>query len=574
MARRSPQKPRSRPPVERGAIRKPWTQRCRIALVYPNTYRVGMSNLGFQTVYRLFNDLEGVLCERVFLPTQPHDIPRSVESNQPLERFHIIAFGVSFENDFPGVLHILERAGLPLAATDRGSPHPLVVAGGVACWLNPEPIAPFIDVFLLGEAEVFIGDFVTAWRPDAPRTDLLLRIATTVAGAYVPAFYEVNYHPDGRIQRFAPTADVPERIRPPQVTDLNRHPTRTAVLTGQTSFDDTILVEIGRGCPHGCRFCAAGFLYRPPRFRDTASLVETIRTGAQWTRRIGLVGAAVSDLPGIENLCRIPSLSALRFSFSSLRADALSPTLIETLRKNRVKTATIAPDAGSERMRRVINKGITESQILSAAENLVAGGIPNLRLYFMIGLPTETGGDIVAIIDLCSAIRERWLAASRRQGRIGTIQISINSFVPKPVTPFQWAPMEEKGLLTQKIKILRKAFQPVPNTRVKVESLKDSILQAVLSRGDRRLSGVLKHFRGGKPWHGAFAAEALNPGFYAHRERALEEILPWQFIDHRLDVGFLRREYARALASTPSPPCPGDNCTRCGVCPLQAPLDP
>ena len=533
-----------------------------------------MSNLGFQTVYRLFNEVEGVLCERVFLPTQPQDAPRSVESNQPLDRFHIIAFGVSFENDFPGVLHILERAGLPLAATDRGSPHPLVVAGGVACWLNPEPIAPFIDVFLLGEAEAFIEDFIAAWRPDTPRTDLLLRIATTVAGAYVPAFYDVDYHPDGRIQRFAPTADVPEQICPPHVADLSRHPTRTAVLTDQSSFDDTFLVEIGRGCPHGCRFCSAGFLYRPPRFRDTASLVDTIIKGAQWTRRIGLVGAAVSDLPGLGDLCRSPSLSALRLSFSSLRADALSPALIETLNRNRVKTATIAPDAGSERMRRVINKGLTEPQILAAAEDLVTGGIPNLKLYFMIGLPTETDADIAAIIDLCGAIRERWLAASRRQGRIGTIQVSINSFVPKPVTPFQWAPMEDKGLLTQKIKTLRKALQPVPNTRLKVESLKDSIIQAVLSRGDRRLSGVLNHVLDGKPWQGAFAAESLNPGFYAHRERTTEEILPWQFIDHGLDAGFLRREYERALASTPSRPCPGDNCSRCGVCPLPPSLDP
>ncbi|MFH1980786.1 MAG: radical SAM protein [Pseudomonadota bacterium] len=567
MARRSHRETRPPSPVEHGAVRKPWARCLRIALVYPNVYRLGMSNLGFQTVYRLLNAMEGVLCERVFLPEPSAGMPLSVESSQPLDRFHVVAFSISFENDFPGMLHILERAGLPLASAQRGSPHPLVVAGGVACWLNPEPIAAFIDVFLLGEAEVFITDFVAAVDTTATRSDLLLRIAQTVPGAYVPGFYETAYLPHGPIGRFTPTADVPDRIRPPWVADLNNHPTRSAIVSDQSAFDDTYLVEIGRGCPHGCRFCSAGFLYRPPRFRDTGVLAETISAGTQWTRRIGLVGAAVSDLPGLGALCQLPSLSGLRLSFSSLRADALTPTLIDILRKNRVKTATIAPDAGSERMRRVINKGITESEILTAAGDLVAGGIPNLKLYFMIGLPTETAEDVTAIIDLCAKIRECWLAASRRVGHIGTIQVSVNSFVPKPVTPFQWVGMDDKKNLKQKIKMLREALQPVPNVRLKVESLNESVIQAILSRGDRRLSHVLRRISAGTPWASALSAEGLDSDFYATRQRPTDELLPWHFIDHGLSSGFLQHEYTRALSAKPSPPCPIVNCSRCGVCP-------
>jgi radical SAM superfamily enzyme YgiQ (UPF0313 family) len=562
-------------PEESGTIRKPWTGRIRVALAYPNRYAVGMSNLGFQAVYRLFNAHDSVVCERMFLPAparKTQRLLRSVESGRGPNEFDIIAFSVSFENDYPHLLSLLQQSGLPLAAKDRGAPHPLVVAGGVACLLNPEPIAPFIDCFLLGEAEMIIPGFIGLFDPDADRRQLLRRMARDLPGTYVPALYRPAYHKDGRIASFSPIDEVPAQVTPPWCSDVDPHKAVTAVHTEDTAFAGTHLVEVSRGCPHGCRFCSAGFVYRPPRFRSIARIAEQIAEGRRHTDRIGLVGAAVSDLPDLEHLCRLPEMGDTRISFSSLRADALTPALIGLLKQNRVKTATIAPDAGSERMRQVINKGLTEPRILQAAEDLVRGGIPNLKLYFMIGLPTETDADIQAVIDLCRRIRDTFVEASRPLGRIGTIQVSINSFVPKPVTPFQWAAMDTVNALNRKMKTLRQALNRLPGLSVQAESVKGSAAQALLSRGDRRAADILLDVHG---HHGSWApvrrSRMWEFDFFAHRERSREELLPWQFIDHGITSAFLRREYEKALRAQPSPDCPVHSCSRCGVCSGEAP---
>jgi radical SAM superfamily enzyme YgiQ (UPF0313 family) len=563
---------------EIGAIKKGWAGRLRIALVYPNTYAVGMSNLGFQTVYQQFNAFDGVVCERAFLPDAPAGRPTgavvSEESGRPLPDFDLIAFSVAFENDYPNALSLIASAGLPLRAHDRGAPFPLVMAGGVTCLLNPEPLAPFVDLFLVGEAEPILPALVERLEAgdldsDSGRRRLLLRIAREVPGAYVPRFYAASYQSDGTLAAFAPTAEVPPRIRRVFAADLSRRPTATTILTEHTTFDATYLVEVSRGCPHGCRFCSAGYIYRPPRFRPLAPLKAQIERGRAHTDRIGLVGAAVSDLPDLTALCRQEAGADLKLSFSSLRADALDGTLIEQLQRSRVKTATIAPDAGSERMRRVINKGVDEDQILNAAEALVAGGIPNLKLYFMVGLPSETETDIAAVTHLVKKIKHRFLRSSRARGRMGDITVSLSSFVPKPATPFQWAPMAEERTLKARLKKIKGDLNRVANVRVHSDMPRWAFIQALLARGDRRVADLLEAAHGNNGnWPQTFKAALLNPQFYVYRDRREDELLPWDFIDHGVRRGFLWNEYRRALAAKPTPPCPAtpEVCTVCGVC--------
>lgn len=575
MARKAAKSHRELIAAEHGTLRKAWAGRIRVALVYPNSYAVGMSNLGFQTVYRLLNDLDGVVCERAFLPdgNTPQAAPVTVESGQPLTAFDAVAFSVSFENDYPNILTLLQKAGIPLRSRDRGTPHPLVMAGGVACFLNPEPLAPFIDLFLIGEAEEMLSDFFGAFDPGADRRSLLPRLARTQPGLYVPACYRPDYNPDGTLQAFTPVADVPPRVRRVFLRDVAATPTCSAVVTPHTTFENTYLIETGRGCPHGCRFCSAGYIYRPPRFRPLRLLEENLRRGTAVTNRIGLVGAAVSDLPDIGALCSGVRGSEVRISFSSLRADALTPELIATLQQSRVKTATIAPDAGSERMRRVINKGIDEPSILTAAETLVAAGIPNLKLYFMVGLPTETSADVAAVVALCKRIKHQFLKSSRSRGRIGELTVSLNSFVPKPVTPFQWVAMDAVQTLKSKSRQVKEGLKKVANVRVHADVPRWAFLQALFSRGDRRVAGLLEAAAANAwNWPQTYKASVLNPSFYVNRERPLGEVLPWDFIDHGVRKAFLKTEYRRALAARTSPDCPMDgSCSRCGACPGQPP---
>lgn len=556
--------------AETGAILKSWSGRLRVALVYPNTYHVGMSNLGFQTVYRLLNQIPHVVCERAFLPdrsTTPSPL-LSVESGRPLRDFDMVAFSISFESDYPHVLEILEAAAIPLMSDERSDDHPLVAAGGVACMLNPEPVTAFIDCFLIGEAEALLDPFFDRFDPETDRREMLKTLAREVRGVYVPMFYAVRYRKDGTLGSFSPVEAVPRTIERGYAKDLSDAAICSSILTPHTTFDQTYLIEVGRGCAHGCRFCAAGYVYRPPRFQSVEHLKKCMEAGAALTGKIGLVGAAVSDLPGIASLCADYHDGKTRISFSSLRADALAPELLETLRQGRVKTATIAPDAGSERMRKVINKGIDEVTVLSAAHTLVAEGIPNLKLYFMVGLPTEEMDDVDAIVTLCKRIKHRFLESSRTRGRIGDITISLNSFVPKPMTPFQWSAMDETALLKQKIKRVKDGLKRMPNVRLNHDVPRHAYVQALLSRGDRRVASILAgvHRNGGN-WAKTLKSSPVNADFYVLRERETDELMPWDFIDHGISRSFLEDEYRRALAGKSSPPCPMiDSCRMCGVC--------
>lgn len=540
---------------ETGAVRKQWRNRISLALVYPNRYFVGMSNLGFQTVYRLLNSMDTVVCERVFLP-EPDDPPSrpvvSVESGRPVTDFEIIAFSISFENDYSNLLSILDKTGIPLLASQRGAPFPLVVAGGVACFLNPEPVAPFIDCFLLGEAEGLLSEFIAGYDEncrgvDAPRDKCLEKLARSVPGLYAPSLYRPCFNADGTTRSLEPVADVPEKIRRIYVPDLSEISTCSAVLTPDTTFADTYLIEVSRGCPHGCRFCTAGFVYRPPRFRPLDLLGQCMTRGIASAGKIGLVGAAVSDLPWLRQLCTTYA-GRSRISFSSLRADAMAPEFVSTLRQSGVKTATIAPEAGSERMRRVINKGITEEDILNAAEVLVTGGIPNIKLYFMIGLPTETTEDVQAIVTLCRQIKNRFLQSSRARRHIGELTVSLNCFVPKAVTPFQWAPMDEIGALNKKIRLIRDGLRRVANVRVNADVPRRAYVQALLSRGDQKVARILLAAHGYHGnWPQTFRASSVDADFYVRRPRSADEVFPWDFIDCGVKKSFLKKEYMRAF---------------------------
>ena len=557
--------------TEIGTIRKKWNGRIRIALVYPNRYHVGMSNLGFQTVYQAFNAFEHVVCERVFFQEQDEIAtrgPRSLESDRRLSDFDIIAFSISFENDYINLLNIVKQAGLPLRSKDRSPTHPLVIAGGVACFLNPEPIAPFIDCFLIGESEPLIPRFIDAFDPSIKKPSLLKTLSSRIPGIYVPEFYKASYDKNGLLSDFRPIADAPEKINRLTQKETPGTPACSSILTPHATFADTYLMEVSRGCPHGCRFCAAGYIYRPPRFRPALDLEQCMDAGSANTRKVGLVGASVSDHPEIGDLCRSADGKDIQLSFSSLRADALTPELLTALQQSGVKTATIAPDAGSERMRRVINKGLTEEQILQAAEDLVSYGIPNLRLYFMVGLPTETAEDLEGIVNLCKQLKHRFLQSSRARKRMGEITVSLNSFVPKPFTPFQWSPLDEVGTLKSKIKKIKAALNRVPNIRVYSDIPRWAYVQGFLSRGDRRVAELLVRAQDNNGnWAKTLKASPVNADFYVYRERSLEERLPWDFIDHGIKKSFLQQEYRRALKGKTTSKCVTDTCRICGVCP-------
>ncbi len=547
---------------EEGYQKKVWGELLKVCLAYPNYYRTGMPNLGFQTVYSLINREKSFLCERVFIP-DPEDetefasssLPLfSLESHKALTEFDIIAFSIPFENDYPGILKILSMAGITLSARQRKEIEPLIIGGGVSVTLNPEPLADFFDLFLLGEAEELLPEFLRVFenscRLGHNRNELLFRVQKEVEGAYVPKYYTVYYKADHLIEDMRPLdAALPTKIKTRHISDINAFTTDQCISAPSHEFKELFLTEVSRGCRRGCRFCAAGFLYRPGRFRSLKTLEPSFISGMGKGKKIGLLGTAVSDHPDLPALCRFIMDRNGEVALGSFRLDRLDIELASLLQESRVETVSLAPEAGSQRLRDVIRKGITEEDIFQAVELLIEHGIANMRLYFMVGLPTETEADIDAIIDMVKKIRHHIMKISAGQKRFNRITLSINQFIPKPVTPFQWLPLEDINVVRKRMRRIENAIRKEPTVKVIHDLPKWNYIQALLSLGDRRVSGILLSAHANKGnWPKALKEVNVNPDFYVYRRKDVEEILPWDFIDHGIDKEYLINEYRKAMA--------------------------
>jgi radical SAM superfamily enzyme YgiQ (UPF0313 family) len=564
---------RQRLAAEAGLSSNPWGGRLSVALVYPNTYHQGMSNLGVQAVYQLLNRRDDTLCERFFLP-DAEDLTEhrrtgfplvSLETCRPLRDFDLIAFSISFENDYLNLPTLFELGQLPLWRAERDARHPLVLAGGVCAFLNPEPLAEIIDLFAVGEAEALLTPLFDALQQGGgwERSDLLQGLAT-LPGIYVPSHYRVAYHADGTLREMAPSADAPPRVRRQWLARLDDFQARTCVTTADTEFSNMQLIEVSRGCPRGCRFCAAGFIYRPFREHGIDHLRDQLLGDEGGPGRVGLVAAAVSDYGNLATIGTEIQNAGGEVSVSSVRIDAVTAEQVEVLARSGHKTLALAPEAGSQRMRDVVNKGIDEAQILVAARLVAVGGVPNLKLYFMIGLPGESDADVAAIGELSTKIRHEWEAVGKARGKLGRLLLSVNPFVPKPWTPLQWAPMEPAAKLEKKYRLLQKLIRPLANVELQCESLRSAELQGFLARGDRRVAEVLPLLAAGKGLKAACREVGLDPAFYLTRERGADELFPWEIIDQGVGRDYLWQEYRAALTATPGTICrPG--CKRCGM---------
>ena len=568
---------------EKGTIRKDWGGKVSVALAFPNHYRLGMSNLGVQIVYRILNQRTDVVAERFFLPEgqemalylRSRGPLVSLESQTPLSNFDLAAFSISFENDYPNVLQMLEMGKIPLLSKERPEESPFVMAGGVASFLNPEPLAPFVDFFLLGEAEQnlepFVDAFLESGRQPFKRRDVLLYLAKNVPGLYAPSLYDVAYKKNGTLSHFTPSEkDVPEKVQAvhsPKGGFTDTGMPLSCITTPDTEFGSRVLMEVGRGCGHACRFCAAGYVYRPPRVYEEAKLHEGAREALKRCSQVGLVSPAVSDAPGIEEVIGTICHNGGRFSVSSLRAEKLSGKLLEHLEESGQRTITIAPEAGSQRLRNIINKHLTEEQILGAVRMIAGKSDFSIRLYFLMGLPTETPRDGDEITELVKRIKHRMVKESAARGKIGRIKLSVNCFIPKPFTPFQWFPMEEVGSLKKKQQRLKKTLVKSGGIVVNSDVPKWAYIQALLSLGDRRVGTILKgaHKLNGN-WKKAMQLSQINPDFFVYRPKDLDELLPWDFIDHGITKRHLQTEYRLALEGRLSNICKVGECVRCGVC--------
>lgn len=568
---------------EKGTIRKDWGGKLSVALAFPNHYRLGMSNLGIQIVYRILNERTDVVAERFFLPEgremaiylRSRGPLVSLESQTPLSNFNLAAFSISFENDYPNVLQMLEMGKIPLLSEERSEKDPFIMAGGVASFLNPEPLAPFVDFFLLGEAEQNLDPFVDVFLEFGSQTfkrkDVLLQLAKNVPGLYAPSLYDVAYKKNGTLAHFIPSAkDIPEKVRAVRSPKGGFTGTRmplSCITTPDTEFGSKVLMEVGRGCGHSCRFCAAGYVYRPPRVYEESKLHKGVNDALLRCSQVGLVSPAVSDAPGIEELIGTICHNGGKFSVSSLRAEKLSGKLLEHLKESGQKTITIAPEAGSQRLRNIINKHLTEEQILGAVRMIAGAGDFSIRLYFLMGLPTETPHDVGEISELVKRIKHRMVKESAARGKIGRIKLSVNCFIPKPFTPFQWFPMSEVGSLKNMQKQLKKTLIKSGGIVVNSDVPKWAYIQALLSLGDRRVGTILQsvHKLNGN-WKKAMQLSQINPDFFVYRPKNLDELLPWDFVDHGITKKHLQAEYKLALEGKLSDICKVGECVRCGVC--------
>jgi len=541
---------------EVGYVQKPHGGRLRVALAFPNTYWVGMSNLGLQTVYRLFNELDDVVCERVFLPPKQElqamlteGAPLlTLESQTPVANFDVIAFSVSFEWDYTNVLTMLRLAKVPVWAAERNARHPLVVIGGAVTFVNPEPLALFADVIAAGEGEVLVPQLADALTTGGERPAVLRDLASR-RGFYVPSLYAVAYAADGRIAAYnSLAAEAPVPVRKAAVKTTERmDPPVTTIFTPDTEFGSRFLIEVVRGCANLCRFCWAGYNYLPVRAFPADRILQLAEAARPYAQRVGLVSIALCDHPDIVHI--LTRLSEMGYSISpaSLRLDDLTPEIVRLLRASGERSITIAPETGSDRLRRVINKTVTNDEILDRADLIFSSGIENLKLYYMLGLPTETDDDLIAIRDLTLQMRDRMMTHARKRGSVGRIVGSVNPLIPKPGTAYQWLPMTRGDEVERKIKRLRGLTAGIDNVYFNIKSERHSYYQALLSLGDRRIAPtIVAAERNGGNWRAAVAETNLDAEFYLFRDRQSDPVLPWDIIDGGMKASFFHAELEKS----------------------------
>ena len=545
----------------------------KVAIVYPNTYFVGMSNLGLHIIYEEINLHPSSVCERIFLPEKKeldaYDKTKtplmSVETQRPMHQFDVVAFDVTFEMDYFHIPLMLRHGRVPVMSEARTGFDPIVIAGGPCATFNPEPFADFIDAFIIGEGEGIVTavlDRIRLGRENGEGREETIAALAQIDGVYVPVLYTPQYDDNKRFVGYDIADGAPQIIR--RHFEPLTSGGETVIATNFTEFGAMYIIEVARGCGRHCRFCMAGYCFRVPRVRPLDILKEGVDRAEKLGKKVGLMGAAISDYPEVDELVTYIRSKDMRYSCASLRADSLTQAVVDGLAESGQKTITIAPETGSERLRRVINKGISEENLRTAAQLSAKSGIQHMRLYIMIGLPTETDEDIDAIVGLA----ERTQAHMAEVGCKGRLTLSINPFIPKPFTPFQWMAMDHQKSVEKKLQYIKKSLQKNRRIEVLVESPKEAYIQGVLARGDRRLGKVLAACaldRGSKSFKSEMKKAGLDMDDCNYRERKFEDYLPWSHLDMGLRNGYLEQEWQRAVDEAYTPPCM-EGCKRCGVC--------
>ena len=545
----------------------------KVAIVYPNTYFVGMSNLGLHIIYEEINLHPSSVCERIFLPEKKeldaYDKTKtplmSVETQRPMHQFDVVAFDVTFEMDYFHIPLMLCHGRVPVTSEARTSFDPIVIAGGPCATFNPEPFADFIDAFIIGEGEGIVTavlDRIRLGRENGEGREETIAALAQIDGVYVPVLYTPQYDDNKRFVGYDIADGAPQIIR--RHFEPLTSGGETVIATNFTEFGAMYIIEVARGCGRHCRFCMAGYCFRVPRVRPLDILKDGVDRAEKLGKKVGLMGAAISDYPEVDELVTYIRSKDMRYSCASLRADSLTQAVVDGLAESGQKTITIAPETGSERLRRVINKGISEENLRTAAQLSAKSGIQHMRLYIMIGLPTETDEDIDAIVGLA----ERTQAHMAEVGCKGRLTLSINPFIPKPFTPFQWMAMDHQKSVEKKLQYIKKSLQKNRRIEVLVESPKEAYIQGVLARGDRRLGKVLAACaldRGSKSFKSEMKKAGLDMDDCNYRERKFEDYLPWSHLDMGLRNGYLEQEWQRAVDEAYTPPCM-EGCKRCGVC--------